>query len=168
MDLKTREIMDRFEEINRIPRCSKNEEKISQWFQQWASDHGFKVHRDSTGNICIKVPASAGAEQAPVIILQGHMDMVCEKSPESGHDFSRDPILVKYEGDWATANETTLGADNGIALAVATVLAEDKDSIRPPLELLFTVDEESGLIGAKTLDPAIFDGRILLNIDFRN
>jgi dipeptidase D len=111
------------------------------------------------------VPASAGAEDAPVIVIQGHMDMVCEKTPESDHDFARDPIQLKYEDDWVTAEGTTLGADNGIALAVATVLAEDNASVHPPLELLFTVDEESGLIGAKTLDPDIFKGKILLNID---
>ena len=165
METKTREILDRFEEISRIPRCSKNEQAISQWLQNWAAEKNFKSIADSTGNICVKVPASAGAEDAPVIVIQGHMDMVCEKTPESNHDFSRDPIQVKYDGDWITADNTTLGADNGIALAVATVLAEDKALMHPPLELLFTVNEESGLIGAKRLDANMIEGKVLLNID---
>ncbi len=165
MEAKTREILDRFEEISRIPRCSKKERAISKWLQNWASQQNFKLLKDSTGNICIKVPATGGAEDAPVIVIQGHMDMVCEKTPESNHDFSRDPIQVKYEGDWITADGTTLGADNGIALAVAIVLAEDKALEHPPLELLFTVNEESGLIGAKALDADLIEGKVLLNID---
>ena len=165
MEAKTREILNRFEEISRIPRCSKKEEAISQWLQNWASEKNFNTLKDSTGNICVKVPATAGNEGTPVIVIQGHMDMVCEKTPESNHDFSKDPIQLKYEDDWVTADDTTLGADNGIALAVATVLAEDKALVRPPLELLFTVNEESGLIGAKALDADMIDGKILLNID---
>ena len=165
MENKTREILNRFEEISRIPRCSKKEEAISQWLQNWASEKNFNTLKDSTGNICVKVPATAGNEGAPVIVIQGHMDMVCEKTPESNHDFSMDPIQLTYADDWVTADDTTLGADNGIALAVATVLAEDKALVRPPLELLFTVNEESGLIGAKALDADMIEGKILLNID---
>ncbi len=165
MDKKTREVLAKFEQINQIPRCSKHEEKISRWLQQWAGDRGHDVRKDSAGNMCIKVPATAGFENSPIITLQGHMDMVCEKRDGSSHDFDRDPIRVIYGDEWVTADETTLGADNGIALAIALVLAEDSGTIHPPLELLFTVDEESGLIGAKALDPDIFEGKILVNID---
>ena len=113
----------------------------------------------------IQVPASTGLENKPTLILQGHMDMVCEKTPESTHDFERDPIRVVRDGDWIHADGTTLGADNGIALAMALALAEDDTLRHPPLELLFTVDEESGLIGANKLDASLIEGRILINID---
>ncbi len=161
----TRKIIDNLARINTIPRCSKKEEKIARWFGEWAAARGYPVRRDGAGNLCIRVPATAGHEAAPVIILQGHMDMVCEKTPDSGHDFDRDPIPIVEDGDWIRAEKTTLGADNGIALALAMTVAEEPAVVHPPLELLFTVDEESGLLGAKELDPDLFDGRILLNID---
>ena len=104
-------------------------------------------------------------DDKPTVVLQGHMDMVCEKTPESAHDFECDPIRVVRDGDWIHADGTTLGADNGIALAMALVLVEDDAVRHPPLELLFTVDEESGLIGAHKLDASLITGRILINID---
>jgi dipeptidase D len=165
MDETTKKILDKLKHINQNPRCSKDETRISQWIEAWANDHGFAIRRDAAGNICIDVPAAAGHENAPIMIIQGHMDMVCEKTKDSGHDFSKDPIRLVYDGDWLKADGTSLGADNGIALAMALVLAEDDTTVHPPLELLFTVNEESGLIGAKDLDADIFNGRILLNID---
>lgn len=161
----TRKIIDTLACINTIPRCSKKEEKIARWFSDWAAARRYPVRRDKAGNLCIRVPATAGHEAAPTIILQGHMDMVCEKTPDSGHDFDTDPIPIIEDGDWIRAEKTTLGADNGIALALAMTVAEEPTVVHPPLELLFTVDEESGLLGAKDLDPNLFDGRILLNID---
>ena len=165
MDDITRKVLDRLADINQIPRCSKQEAKIAAWITHWAADHNHTVHRDVSGNLCIKVPATAGYEASPGVILQGHMDMVCEKTPASNHDFANDPVRLVHQGDWVTADETTLGADNGIALAMAMVLAEDTSCVHPPLELLFTVDEESGLIGARDLDPDLIDGSILLNLD---
>ena len=157
---KTNEILNWFEQINQIPRCSNNEQAISQWLTDWAKSHNFAVSTDKAKNLLIKVP---GYDNAPIVILQGHLDMVCEKTPDSNHDFTKDPIKHIYDGKWLTADKTTLGADNGIAIAMAMTLALEKN--HPPLELLFTVDEETGLHGATDLDPELFDGRILINID---
>ena len=165
MEEKVKVVLDYFEQINAIPRCSKNEEKIGQWLQQWADAKQLETKRDAAGNLLVKVPPTAGNENAPVIVIQGHMDMVCEKSPESPHDFSRDPIKNIIDGDWLHADNTTLGADNGIAIALAMAVAGDESIAHPPLELLFTVDEETGLNGAKELEPEFIEGRILLNVD---
>ncbi len=162
---KTKEILECFEEISKVPRCSKNEEKIGEWLMNWAKEHNFEAKMDSVGNIVIKIPASPGYENSPITVIQGHMDMVCEKTPDSPHDFSKDPIKFVYEGEWLTADKTTLGADNGIAIAMAMVLSLDKEIPHPPLELLFTVDEESGLTGANALEPGFIEGKILINVD---
>ena len=116
-------------------------------------------------NLVVPVPASAGMEERPTVVLQGHIDMVCEKTADSPHDFSRDPIRSSAEGDWLVADRTTLGADNGMALAYALSLAEDRTIRRPPIELLFTVDEETGLTGVQKLDPGLISGEILINLD---
>ncbi|MGD8282652.1 MAG: aminoacyl-histidine dipeptidase [Desulfobacterales bacterium] len=165
MDTNTRKILEIFQQINTIPRCSKREEKITVWLEQWASTRGFRVKKDAAGNLLINVPSTVGYDHAPVIVIQGHMDMVCEKSPDSSHDFTTDPIGLKYDGDWLRAKNTTLGADNGIAIAIALALAGDKSVIHPPLELLFTVDEESGLNGAKQIESGFIEGNVLLNVD---
>jgi len=162
---KTSEILKCFEEISKIPRCSKHEEKIAQWLMDWAQKNNLAVKTDRVKNIVIKVPGSAGYEKSPAVVLQGHMDMVCEKTPDSPHDFNKDPIKLVYDGEWLTADRTTLGADNGIAIAMSMVVALDKDIPHPPLELLFTVDEETGLTGANALEPGFIDGKILINID---
>ncbi len=156
-------VIDLFTQINAIPRCSKNEAAIGRWLEQWAHGRNLETARDEAGNLVIRVPASPGFEQAPVIVLQGHMDMVCEKTPDADHDFEKDPISVIRDGDWLRADRTTLGADNGIALALALVTCESLP--HPPLELLFTVDEESGLIGANRLDASLISGKVLINID---
>ena len=162
---KTTEILKWFEQISQFPRCSKNEGAVREWLIKQAQENHLEVKTDNVQNLLIKVPASQGYEQSPIVVLQGHLDMVCEKTPDSNHDFSTDPIKLIYEGDWITADKTTLGADNGIAIALAMTLAVDKELAHPPLELLFTVDEESGLIGASALAPGFFDGRILINLD---
>lgn len=162
---KIKEIIAAFAEISKIPRCSKNEEKIVAWLKEWAEKHNFEVKTDKVMNVLIKVPASEGFENAPAAVIQGHLDMVCEKTPDSDHDFSKDPIKFIYEGEWLTADKTTLGADNGIAIAMAMILAIDKSIKHPALELLFTVDEETGLTGANALEPGFIDGKILINID---
>ncbi len=146
MEDKTHHILNIFEQINKIPRCSKKEARISQWLQQWANDKGLTFRKDSSGNIIIKIAATQGAENAPGVIIQGHLDMVCEKTEDSDHDFASDPIQCVYDGDWLKGRQTSLGADNGIGL-------------------LFTVDEESGLLGAKAMDQEFAEGSILLNVD---
>jgi len=158
-------ILHKFTAISAIPRCSKNEARLAAWLTEWARVQGYPLRSDPAGNLVVRVAASSGREDRPVVILQGHMDMVCEKTPESTHDFERDPIRVVRDGDWIHAEGTTLGADNGIALAMMMALAEDAALQHPPLELLFTVDEESGLLGAHKLDATLLDGRILINID---
>ena len=165
MEPKVVRILDLFQQINEIPRCSKNEEKIIAWLEQWADENQFPVKMDAGGNMVITVSPSTGYEQSPGIVIQGHVDMVCEKTPDSDHDFTSDPIRHVFDGDWLRADRTTLGADNGIAIALAMALATDKQVFHPPLELLFTVDEETGLNGAKLLEPGFVGGRILLNVD---
>jgi dipeptidase D len=165
MDDKTQQIIDIFQQISSIPRCSKKEEKIIQWLAEWAQEKQFAIQKDPAGNILISVPATSGYEQAPVIVFQGHTDMVCEKTPESRHDFSTDPIQLVFDGDWLRADGTSLGADNGIAIAVGLALAGDQTVEHPPLELLFTVDEETGLNGAKKLEAGFISGKIFINID---
>ena len=165
MDKQTRRILDIFEKIDSIPRCSKHEERISRWLQEWAEDQGLDHSADQWGNVVMRIPPSPGFEKSPAVVIQGHMDMVCEKAADSGHDFSKDPIRFVYEGDWLKADRTTLGADNGIAIAMALALAGDATLAHPALELLFTVDEEQGLTGANKLCGDFIRGRILLNLD---
>ena len=162
---KTKQILDLFEEISAIPRCSKHEEKIGAFLLDWAGKHGLEARKDKVGNVLIRVKASPGYEKSGAVVIQGHMDMVCEKTADSPHDFAKDPIRFVEEGEWLKADHTTLGADNGIALAMAMTLALDKAAVHPPLELLFTVDEETGLTGANALEDSFIDGKILLNVD---
>lgn len=165
MEQKVERVLELFQQINANPRCSKNEKKIISWLRQWAEEKQFPVKVDAGGNMVITVEPSAGCERSPGIVIQGHVDMVCEKTPDSDHDFTSDPIRHVLEGDWLRADRTTLGADNGIAIAMAMALATDEQVVHPRLELLFTVDEETGLNGAKLLEPGFVDGRILLNVD---
>ena len=164
MDKVTQDILTIFEQISQIPRQSKHEEAISAWLVNWAKERNLKVWRDDVLNVFMSVPATKGYEDRPIVVLQGHMDMVCEKTPDSDHDFQKDPIEFVFKGDWLYANKTTLGADNGIALAYAMAIVES-DVPHPELELLFTVDEETGLTGVNALAPNSLKGKYLLNID---
>jgi dipeptidase D len=165
MDKNVAAILNYFDQINAIPRCSRNEARLGRWLRNWAATRRLQTHADGAGNLVVQVPASDGMENRPTVVLQGHMDMVCEKTPDSHHDFSRDPIRSKTEGDWLVADRTTLGADNGMALAYALSLADDQKIRRPPMELLFTVDEETGLKGVQKMAPDLISGRILINLD---
>jgi len=165
MQQHVKRVLNFFQQINEIPRCSKNEEKIVLWLRQWAEESRFPVNVDAAGNMVITVAPSSGYEHSPGIVIQGHVDMVCEKSPDADHNFARDPIRHVVEGDWLGAHKTTLGADNGIAIALAMALATDDKVAHPQLELLFTVDEETGLNGAKLLEPGFVKGKVLLNVD---
>ncbi len=161
----TKNILNIFEQISSIPRKSKHEEKIINWLISWGKKHSFQTKKDGVGNIVITVPASSGYENKTGVVIQGHMDMVCEKTPDSNHDFSKDPIKLIYDGDWLRAEKTSLGSDNGIAIALALAIAKNKDLKHPELELLFTVDEETGLTGANKLESNFIKGKYLLNID---
>ena len=165
MNMTTQKLIEIFTEINKIPRKSKNETKIIEWLITWAKTNNIEYQKDNIGNIVIKVNASMGYENKPTVILQTHMDMVCEKTPDSNHDFSKDPIQILIENDWITANKTTLGADNGMGMAIALNLALDKTIKHPALELLFTVDEETGLTGVNALEASFIKGQTLINLD---
>ncbi|MCC6259419.1 MAG: aminoacyl-histidine dipeptidase [Anaerolineales bacterium] len=161
----TEQILSNFEKISAVPRGSKHEEKIRAWLIAWAERRNFKSRVDAAGNLVMYIPATADKAGAPVMILQGHLDMVWQKTPDSTHDFLNDPIHLVRAGDWLKADRTTLGADNGIALALMLALAEDVNLSRPPMELLFTVEEETGLTGASQLDPTLLTGKTLINLD---
>ena len=141
-----------FEEISAIPRGSGNEKGISDYLVAFAKDHGFWVYQDDVHNVIIKKPASAGAENAPAVMLQGHIDMVCDKRAGVEHDFEHDGIDLVVTDGILTANGTTLGADNGIAVALMLTVLDDDSLVHPALECVFTTDEETGLVGAETLD----------------
>lgn len=158
-------ILERFEQISAVPRGTKHEALIREWLQGWAEEHGLRSASDAAGNLVIYIPASARQEDRPTVILQGHMDMVWQKTPDSEHDFTRDPIRVLREGDWLKADRTTLGADNGIAIAIMLALAEDGNASHPPLEFLLTVEEELGVTGAFNLDASLITGKTLINLD---
>ncbi len=161
----TDHILEKFEQISSIPRDTKNEAGIRAWLQAWAAARGLESKTDVSGNLVIQVPASGGYENHPTLILQGHLDMVCQKTPDSKHDFTRDPIRILRDGDWIKADKTTLGADNGIAIALMMSIVEDSSVAHPPLELLLTVEEELGIVGADNLDPSLLTGKILINLD---
>lgn len=165
MSDKTEQILDLFENINKIPRKSGNRGPITEYLKKWAARLGFSFREDHVQNLIIEVPGTGGYENAPIVVLQGHTDMVCEKTSESDHDFSKDPIVHVREGDWLSADGTSLGADNGIALAMSMLCATDSTIAHPPLELLFTTDEEVGLWGADEIKQGFVKGKTLLNID---
>jgi dipeptidase D len=155
----------RFEELTRIARPSRHEELVIEWVERWADGHGFERRSDSARNMVVRVPATAGREGAPAVVLQGHLDMVCERDPASPNDPAEGRIALLRDGEWLTADGTTLGADDGVAIAAMMTLAEDPSLPHGPLELLMTVAEEVGLEGANGLDPALLTGRTLLNLD---
>ena len=154
-----------FEEISKIPRCSGNEKEVSDYMVRFAQERNLEVFQDEIYNIIIKKPATPGYEAAPSMALQGHLDMVCEKNMNIVHDFSKDPISLVVKDGMIYADGTTLGADNGIAVAMAMAVLDSKDLSHPALEVILTVQEETGLTGAKELDSSKIDSRILINID---
>ena len=151
--------------LTRIPRPPKEEEAARAYALAWARDHGFATDVDAEGNLVVRVPATRDRESAPTVVLQAHLDMVCERDADSPYDPRDGRINVVLEDDWLVAEGTTLGADNGIGVAAAIAIAEDDEVAHGPLELLFTVSEEQGLDGAKALDPELVTGRLLVNLD---
>jgi dipeptidase D len=164
-NLEPKAVWKHFDEIRKIPRCSKQEEKIRKYLLDFAKNNNLKTKTDKPGNVVILKPASPGMEKKPTVILQGHMDMVCEKNSDVKFDFSKDSINLKLKGDILTADGTTLGADNGIGLAISLAILEDKKLKHGPIEALFTIDEETGLTGAFAIESGMLAGRILLNLD---
>ena len=163
--LNSYEAFKYFKEMNEIPRGSGSEKAISDWLVSFAKEHKLTVVQDKALNVIIKKPGTKGYEKAPILILQGHMDMVCEKNIGTKHDFEKDPIEFIVEEDFLKANGTTLGADDGIAVAFGLAVLASNDIPHPPIELLVTTEEETGMGGAEALDPKNLDGRILINID---
>lgn len=154
-----------FEQLCGIPHGSGDTARISDYCVAFAKERGLWYRQDELGNVIIKKPATVGYEDHPAVILQGHLDMVCEKSPDCPIDFTTDGLDVDVDGDWVFAHGTTLGGDDGVAVAMALAILESDDLPHPPLEVLFTVDEETGMYGAEGLDPSDLDGRILINVD---
>lgn len=164
-DITKKRIFYHFKEINKIPRGSGNEKQISDYLFNFGKVLGLECVQDTALNVIIKKPASKGYEDAPVVIIQGHMDMVCEKNSDKIHDFMKDPINLIVKGDYIYADETTLGGDDGIALAYAMAILEDDSIEHPALEVLITTDEESGMSGAKAIQSQYLNGKIVLNLD---
>lgn len=164
-DLKPVQVWNYFHEITQIPRPSKKEEKIIAYLIDFANKHKLDVKKDHAGNVLITKPATKGKENVPTVILQGHVDMVCEKNAGTEHDFDKDPIETYVDGDWLKAKGTTLGADNGMGVAASLAILASDDIEHGKLECLFTVDEETGLTGAYELEKDFLTGDILINLD---
>ncbi|MFT3739145.1 MAG: aminoacyl-histidine dipeptidase [Breznakibacter sp.] len=164
-DLEPKLVWKYFEQICQIPRPSKHESKIIDYLLSFGNEHGLKTKRDAIGNILIKKEATKGFSHLPTIILQSHMDMVCEKNSDIPHDFYRDPITTYIDGQWVKAKGTTLGADDGIGMASQLALLASVDIPHGTLECLFTVDEETGLSGASALEKGFFTAKTLINLD---
>ncbi len=158
-------LWNKFYEITQVPRPSKKEDKIRQYLVHLAENENLDYKVDNVGNVVIYLPATSGFEARPAVIIQNHMDMVCDKTPELEFDFDNDPIDLFVKDGWISANGTTLGADNGFGCAAALALIHDKSVSHPSLELLFTVDEETGLNGALNLDGTMFKGKRMINLD---
>lgn len=164
-DLQPKIVWEIFDEITRVPRPTHHLDKMKEFLIDWAKRHNIEYKVDEVGNVMMKVPGTPGHENAPTVILQGHQDMVAEKLPEVEHDFLNDPIETVVDGEWVRTKGTTLGADNGMGCAAAMAALIDPELVHGPLEALFTVDEEQGLIGANGLQKGFVTGKTLLNLD---
>lgn len=165
ISLKPTKIWKNFNDLTKIPRPSKSEQKAVNFINDFGKKLGFKTIKDNVGNTVIRKPATAGMEGKKTVIFQSHLDMVPQKNGDKDHDFKKDPIQAYIDGEWVTADGTTLGADNGIGVAVIMSVLESVDIEHGPIEALFTVDEETGLTGASSLNPGMLKGDILLNLD---
>lgn len=164
-DLAPQAIWYYFDEITKVPRPSKKEDKIRVYLIDFAKKHNLEWKEDKAGNILISKPATPGMEEKPAIVMQSHMDMVCEKNNETVHDFENDPIQTYIDGEWVKARGTTLGGDNGVGMAAELAVLASNDLKHGPIECLFTVDEETGLTGAFALEEGFFKAKTLLNLD---
>ena len=164
-DLKPQSVFKYFEEISQIPRGSGNEKEISNYLKKFGEDLGLETIQDEYLNIIIRKPATKGYENAPCVMIQGHMDMVCEKNKDTDHDFTKDPLKLRVEDGMIYATGTTLGADNGIAVAMGMAILSDNSIEHPEIEFLVTVDEEAGMSGAMNLDGSQLKAKYILNLD---
>lgn len=164
-DLQPEVVFRYFDEICQVPRPSKKEGKIRAYLVEFAQKHGLEYKLDEAGNVLIVKPATPGKEHLKTVVLQAHMDMVCEKNAATEHDFDNDPIETYVDGEWLKAKGTTLGADNGIGMAAQLAVLDSKDMEHGPIQCLFTVDEETGLTGAFALKEGFMNGDILINLD---
>jgi dipeptidase D len=164
-NLQPVEVFKYFEKLSQIPRGSGNEKEVSDYLVSFAKEHNLEYVQDSALNVVIRKKATKGYENSPAVVLQGHMDMVCEKNADVDHDFSKDPLKLRIVEDRIYATGTTLGADNGIAVAMGLAILASDEYEHPPLELLITTSEETGMDGALALDPKNVKGRTLINID---
>ena len=165
LNLKPTKVFYYFNEITKIPRPSKKETQISEWLEATGHKLGLPTKRDGVGNVLISKPATPGKENVTPVIFQAHMDMVCEKNADTDFDFEKDGIQTYVDGEWLKAKGTTLGADDGIGMAMALALLDDPDLEHGPIECLFTIDEETGLTGAKALEAGFMSGKMLINLD---
>lgn len=164
-NIEPKKVFHWFYEISQIPRCSGDEKRISDFLVNFAKERNLEVYQDKAYNVIIKKKGTEGYENSDPVILQGHMDMVCIKGKGSDHDFSKDPIEIIVEGDILRANNTTLGGDNGIAIAYALAILDSDDLKHPPLEVLITTSEETGMDGARALTNEHLSGKYLINLD---
>jgi dipeptidase D len=164
-NLKPANLWNRFADLNSIPRPSKHEEAVCAWLIEWAGEKGLEVMQDDVENIIMRKPATTGMEGRQTVVLQSHVDMVCQKNNDTEFDFMTEGIKMYVDGDWVRAEGTTLGADNGIGVASILAVLESSDIPHPPLEALFTIDEETGMTGALGLKGELLDATILLNLD---
>jgi len=164
-DLEPQVIWKNFSKLNSVPRPSKKEERVIKFIKDFGISLGLETKEDETGNVVIYKPATAGLENRKMVTLQSHLDMVCQKNNDTDFDFDTQGIQMYVDGDWVKAKGTTLGADNGLGVATIMSLLESKDIPHPPLEALFTIDEETGMTGAFGLQPGFLKGEILLNLD---
>ena len=164
-DLKPAVVFAEFAKINEIPRPSKHEEKMIEYLKNWGETHGLATNVDETGNVIIRKPATPGMENRKTVILQSHMDMVCDKLVDVTFDFDKDPIRTYIDGEWLTAEGTTLGADDGIGCAIELAILASNDIQHGPIECVFTRDEETGLSGAEGMKAGFMTGDYLINLD---
>ena len=163
--MEPKAVFEIFSQINKVPRPSKHEEKISKWLCDFAAAHNIEYVADEAMNVIMRVPATPGYEDHEGVILQAHMDMVCEKNGDVQHDFMTDPIQTYVDGEWLKAKGTTLGGDDGIGIAMALAAITDPSLAHPAIECLFTVDEETGLTGAMKLQDGMLRSKRLINLD---
>ena len=164
-NLEPQPIWKHFADLNAIPRPSKQEERVTKFVRKFGENLGLPTQVDEAGNVIIKKPATPGMEKCTTVVLQSHLDMVHQKNADTDFDFQTQGIQMYIDGDWVKAKGTTLGADNGIGVATIMALLADKDIPHPPLEALFTIDEETGMTGAMALKGGLLEGKILLNLD---
>ena len=164
-DLKPASVFEQFAAINKVPRPSKKEDKMIEYLKNWGKNHNLETNVDETGNVIIRKPATKGMENCQTVILQSHMDMVCDKLVDTDFDFNKDAIQTYIEGDWMHAKGTTLGADDGIGDAIELSIPDSNYIEHGPIECVFTRDEETGLTGAHGMKADFMNGTMLINLD---